>query len=79
MKKIIKARVGTCVNLSTDDIRFQLQFKVEGEYLFNGFSIDTFETDIEAKEALNSHLNGKRIYKPFASLGGMTRYFMCKV
>lgn len=31
MKIIIKARVGTCVNTDTDDIRYQLQFKAEGE------------------------------------------------
>lgn len=77
MKRIIKARVGTCVNTDTDDIRYQLQFKAEGEVLFNGFSIDTFETNIEANNALKSHINGEIVYKPFASLGGMNRYFMC--
>lgn len=79
MKKIIKSRIGQCLINDTDEIRYQLQFKAEGDSLYNGFSIDTFETKQEADIALESHVEGQRIYKAFASLGGMSRYFMCKV
>lgn len=78
-RKIAKARVGKCYNELTDDIRYQLQFKEEGKNNYNGFSVDTFETDLEAKEALCKHNNGERAYLPFASLGTMGYYFLCKV
>ena len=78
-RKIAKARIGKCYNELADDIRYQLQFKEECKNNYNGFSVDTFETDLEAKEALCKHNNGERVYFPFASLGTMRHYFLCKV
>lgn len=79
MKKIIKSRIGKCLISDTDEIRYQLQFKAEGDSLYNGFSVDTFETKQDANEALESHIEGKRVYKAFASLGEMRKYYLCKV
>ena len=79
MKIIIKSRIGECLIPGTTEKQYQLQFKAEGENLYNGFSIDTFETTKEAELALNAHVSGQKVYKPFATLGGMCRYFMCKV
>lgn len=76
---IIKARVGKCINLRTNDVRFQLQFKMDNQNHYNGFSVDNFETESDAKMALSLHNNGSRVYEPFASLGNMNSYIMCKV
>lgn len=75
---IVKARIGKCLNLTTNDVRFQLQFKLENQNHYNGFSVDNFETESEAKQALSWHNDGSRVYKPFSSLGTMKGYIMCK-
>ncbi|MDD3041006.1 hypothetical protein [Bacteroides sp.] len=74
MKKIIKARIGRCYNIDTEEMEYQLQFKAEGESRFNGFSADTF-TEQGAKAALQLHNNGSLPYTPYAEKG---KYFFCK-
>lgn len=74
MKKIIKARIGRCYNIDTEEIEYQLQFKAEGESRFNGFSADTF-TKKGAKAALQLHNNGDLPYTSYAEKG---KYFFCK-
>ena len=74
MKKIIKARIGRCYNIDTEEMEYQLQFKAEGETRFNGFSADTF-TEQGAKDALQFHNDGRLPYTPYAEKG---KYFLCK-
>lgn len=76
---IKKARIGECLMASTNEIRYQLQFKEEGRNNYNGFSVDTYETEQEAKKTLENHNNGVCVYKPFAFLGKMNHYFLCKI
>lgn len=60
--KIVKARVGKCLIDNTDEVKFQLQFKEEGRNNYSGFSIDVFETEQLANEALKMHNEGTRVY-----------------
>lgn len=78
MRKIIKARIGECINISTGEKLFQLQFKEEGKNNYNGFSVDTFTDQNEAKSALDAYNNGTRPYQPFVTLGCMSQYFLAK-
>jgi hypothetical protein len=77
-KKIIKARIGKCIDLQTNKVEYQLQFKEDGKSYYNGFSVDTFENLHEAEEALILHNQGGRLYRAYVTLGGMSRYFLCK-
>lgn len=76
--KIVKARVGECLIDNTDEVKFQLQFKEEGRNNYNGFSIDVFETEQLANEALKMHNEGTRVYHVHSHLGCMRSYFMCR-
>ncbi|MDD3037922.1 hypothetical protein [Bacteroides sp.] len=75
-KKIVKARVGKCLNIDTSSIMFQLQFKAEGEHRYRGFSTDTFEDAYTAKQALRKHNDNSRTYVPYLTKG---KYFFCRV
>lgn len=76
--KIVKARVGECIIDNADEVKFQLQFKEEGRNNYNGFSVDVFETEELANEALKMHNEGTRVYHVHSHLGCMKSYFMCK-
>ena len=61
----------------TNRIVHDIQFKDQSERYFRGYSDDTFETIEECQEAINKHLNGTRVYKPFKTLMD-GKYFICK-
>ena len=51
----------------TNEVFYQLQFKLDGERTYNAYSYDVFKEESDAKEALNKHLNGEREYTYFVS------------
>lgn len=77
-KKIIKARIGKCIDYETNGILYNLQFKEEGKTRYDGFSLDTFVDYRDAEAALRQHNEGVRRYWAHASLGKKGRYFICK-
>lgn len=75
MKKIVKARIGKCYNNITNEVEHQLQFKMEGERGFNGFSNESYTED-GAKAALSFYKSGELIYMPYARYG---KYYLCRI
>ena len=64
----MKVRIGKALDKSTNEVLYQLQFKLEDERTYNAYSYDVFSTEQEAKEALNKHLNGEREYAYWSSV-----------
>ena len=75
MKKIVKTRIGRCYDRIFNEVYYQLQFKIEGERQFNGFSDDTFGNISAAKAALRFHNSGELPYVVAATNG---KYCICK-
>lgn len=69
----MKVRIGKALDKSTNEVLYQLQFKLEDERTYNAYSYDVFSTEQEAKEALNKHLSGEREYTWFASFEKVKR------
>lgn len=57
------ARIGQAFNRSTNEILYQLQFKLDGERTYNAYGYDMFKTEASAKDALEKHNSGVRVYK----------------
>ncbi|WP_285829064.1 hypothetical protein [Bacteroides acidifaciens] len=58
----MKIRIGKSFDKETNEVFYQLQFKLDGERTYNAYSYDVFKEESDAKEALNKHLNGEREY-----------------
>lgn len=58
----MKVRIGKAFDKKNNKDLYQLQFKLDGERTYKGLSYDTFESESDAKDALNKHLNGERKY-----------------
>lgn len=69
----MKARIGKVINTETNEIFFQIQFKLDEERIYNGFSTDVFKTESEANEALEKHNSGERKYSYCASVDKVKR------
>ena len=63
----MKIRIGKSFDKETNEVFYQLQFKLDGERTYNAYSYDVFKEESDAKEALNKHLNGEREYTYFVS------------
>ncbi len=64
----MKARIGKAWDKETNEDLYQLQFKLDGERVYNAYSYDVFSEESGAKEALSKHLNGEREYTYYASI-----------
>lgn len=69
----MKTRIGKVINTETNEILFQIQFKLDEERIYNGFSADVFKTESEANEALEKHNKGEREYSYFTSVEKVKR------
>lgn len=69
----MKVRIGKALDKSTNEVFYQLQFKLDDERTYNAYSYDVFSTEQEAKEALNKHLNGEREYAYWSSVERVKR------
>jgi vacuolar-type H+-ATPase subunit F/Vma7 len=63
----MKIRIGKSFDKETNEVFYQLQFKLNGERTYNAYSYDVFKEESDAKEALNKHLSGEREYTYFVS------------
>lgn len=64
----MKVRIGKAFDKKTNEVFYQLQFKLDGERVYNAYSYDVFTEESDAKEALDKHLNGEREYTYFTSV-----------
>lgn len=64
----MKTRIGKAWDKETNEDLYQLQFKLDGERVYNAYSYDVFSQESEAKEALDKHLSGEREYTYYASV-----------
>lgn len=69
----MKIRIGRSFDKETNEVFYQLQFKLDGERTYNAYSYDVFKEESDAKEALNKHLNGEREYTYFVSIEKVKR------
>lgn len=69
----MKIRIGKSFDKETNEVFYQLQFKLDGERTYNAYSYDVFKEESDAKEALNKHLNGEREYTYFVSIEKVKR------
>ena len=70
-------RVGQCLRGPANNIGYQLQFRSQGCKFFRGFSFETWDTKEECQQALDNHIHGTSIYKPYDTFYG-GKYFICK-
>lgn len=64
----MKARIGKAYDRKNKKDFYQLQFKLNGERTYKGFSYDIFERESEAKKALAKHINGELKYTYYTSI-----------
>lgn len=69
----MKVRIGETLDKGTNEVLYQLQFKMDDERTYNAYSYDVFSAEQEAKEALNKHLSGEREYTYFTSIERVKR------
>lgn len=67
MNNIIKTRIGEAFDSTNNRTLYQIQFKLDGEHKFMGFSFDMFQTKEQAEKALELHSSGERPYSYFNS------------
>ena len=48
----MKIRIGKSFDKETNEVFYQLQFKLDGERTYNAYSYDVFKEESDAKEAL---------------------------
>lgn len=59
----MKARISKAIDSSSNELLYQLNFKMPGEYRYYGYSYDMFKTLGEAQKALKLYESGEREYK----------------
>ena len=69
----MKTRIGKVINTETNEILFQIQFKLDDEKTYKGLSSDVFKTESEANEAIDKHNKGEREYSYCASVEKVKR------
>lgn len=69
----LKVRIGESLNLDTNEVVYQLQFKFSDERTFKGLSFDVFPNKDMAKIAMAKHKSGERKYTYLTSLEEVKR------
>lgn len=59
----MKVRICKAIDSSSNEILYQLNFKMPGEYRYYGYSYDMFKTLVAAQKALKLHESGEREYQ----------------
>lgn len=60
--KIVKMRVGKVLDLITNEILYNVEFKFESQHRFTGYSIENWKDVWDARLAIQMHDRGTTIF-----------------
>lgn len=73
--EIKKIRIGNAMLIDTREDVYNLEFKLDDDKRFYGYSYDHFKTKEDAQLALDNHNNGERVYKPLRKISNSMRWW----
>jgi len=74
--EITKIRIGKAMLIDTREDVYNLEFKLDDDKRFYGYSYDHFQTKKDAQLALNNHNSGCLVYKPFRKISNSRRWWL---